>query len=58
MAGREASLAGMFGANPCVCLYVLAAASPDGAASEKPGLPPVLGGLYEIHSPNVTTGPR
>ena len=48
----------MFGTNPCVCLYVLAAASPDGAASEKPGLPPVLGGLYEIHSPNVTTGPR
>ena len=33
-------------------------ASPDGAASEKPGLPPALGGLYEIHSPNVTTGPR
>ena len=33
-------------------------ASPLGTASENDGLPPFGGGLYDTHSPNVTTGPR
>ena len=39
------SFSGMFGWNPWVALYFLAGAAPDGAAREKPGLPPTLGGL-------------
>ncbi len=39
------SFFGMFGWNPWVALNFLAGAAPDGAAREKPGLPPTLGGL-------------
>jgi len=56
------SVAGMSGTNDAFALPLPAGAeltaSPLGTASENDGLPPFGGGLYDSHSPNVTTGPR
>ena len=40
----ELSFFGMFGTNPCTLLYFLLGWAPGGAAREKPGVPPTLGG--------------
>ena len=57
---RDFSVAGMSGVNAFLALAGLLGlrASPLGTASENDGLPPFGGGLYDTHSPNVTTGPR
>ena len=52
MSGTNAFLALAFAGLPGLT------ASPLGTASENDGLPPFGGGLYDSHSPNVTTGPR
>ena len=56
------SVAGMSGTNAALALPLAGlaglTASPLGTASENDGLPPLGGGLYDSHSPNVTTGPR
>ena len=55
-------MAGMSGVNAFFALPFAGvdglSASPLGTASENDGLPPFGGGLYDTHSPNVTTGPR
>ena len=56
------SVAGMSGVKAFLDLVLAGlpalTASPLGTASENDGLPPFGGGLYDSHSPNVTTGPR
>src|ERR1700733_6881333 len=59
---RDLSEAGMSGVNAFFALAFAGllglSASPLGTARENDGLPPFGGGLYDTHSPNVTTGPR